>query len=84
MNTVQVHPAPVVHLFSPAFLDVSSYIAGIKAPFTLKDIRGFNDAYKEAYPSLSREEKRRIEIFVDTMIEGVAEKKFASKIFGVV
>jgi hypothetical protein len=79
MNTAEVVP-----LFSQAFQDVWSYIADIRAPYTLQDIRGFNAAYKQAYPSLSREEKRRIEAFVDTMIERVAEKEWAGKIFGVV
>ncbi|QXP85124.1 hypothetical protein ABZN20_14395 [Methylococcus sp. ANG] len=79
MNTVQAIP-----LFSQAFQDISSYIASIRAPYTLQDIQGFNTAYKRAYPSLSREEKRRIEAFVDTMIERVAQKELASKIFGVV
>ncbi len=33
---------------------------------------------------LSREEKRRVEEYVDAMIEGVEERKLVPKIFGVV
>jgi len=53
-------------------------------PYTLQAIRGFNAIYNRVYASLSREEKRHVEDFVDTMIELVAEKGLAEKIFGVV
>ncbi|MDD2769793.1 MAG: hypothetical protein PHT19_13750 [Methylococcus sp.] len=84
MNTVQVANAQVIPLFSQAFQDVSSYISSIRAPYTLQDIHGFNTIYKQAYPMLSRDEKHRIESFVDKMIEQVARKEWISKIYGVV
>jgi hypothetical protein len=76
--------SPVIPLFSPAFQEVSRYIASIQAPYTLEAIRGFNAIYKRGYVTLSREEKRRVEAFVDTMIEHVAQKEWAERIFGVV
>jgi len=79
-----MNSSPLVPLFSPAFQEVSRYIVSIKAPYTLQAIQGFNAIYKRVYASLSREEKRRIEEFVDTMIERVAEKDLAEKILGVV
>jgi hypothetical protein len=76
--------SPVTPLFSPAFQEVSRYFASIQAPYTLQAIHGFNAIYKRGYESLSREERRRIEAFVDIMIERVAQKEWAEKIFGVV
>ena len=73
-------PAPV----SPAYLELRRYISGINAPYSLADIQGFNSIYQHAYGSLSRQERRRIEAFVDTMIEQVEEQQWAAKIFGVV
>ena len=74
----------VTTLFSPTYQELRRYISAIRAPYTLQDIQGFNAIYKRAYSTLSREEKRRIEAFVDTMIEQVAQKEWAAKIFGVV
>jgi hypothetical protein len=74
----------VVSLFSPAFQELWSYISGLQAPFSLHDIEGFNAIYKRNYSSLSREERHRVEEFVDTMIAQVARKEWAVKIFGVV
>ncbi len=79
MNT-----SPAVPLFSPTFQEMAGYIDRIKAPYTLQDIKGFNTLYKRAYASLNRNEKRRIEAFVDTMIDHVERPEFAEKIFGVV
>ena len=74
----------VVPLFSPAFQELWSYISSLRAPFSLQDIEGFNAIYKRNYSMLSREERRRVEEFVDSMIEQVARKEWATKIFGVV
>lgn len=79
MNT-----SPVVPLFSPTFQEMASYIDRIHAPYTLQDIEGFNTLYRRAYASLNRSEKRRIEAFVDTMIDRVERPELADKIFGVV
>ncbi|HUL11113.1 MAG TPA: hypothetical protein VLU73_02950 [Methylococcaceae bacterium] len=79
-----MNASPLVPLFSPSFQELSHYIAGIEAPYTLHAIQGFNAIYKRVYALLSREETRRIEEFVDTMIDRVAQKEFAEKIFGVV
>lgn len=79
-----MNSSPLVPLFSPSFQEVSGYIASIQAPYTLPAIQGFNAVYKRVYASLSREEKRRVEEFVDSMIERVAEKTLAEQIFGVV
>jgi len=53
-------------------------------PYGIHDILQFNALYKQAYPLLSREEKRRIEELIDRMIDNLETPKLAKKIFGVV
>lgn len=74
----------VMALVSPAFQELSSYISRLEAPFSLDDIEGFNAIYKRSYHDLSCDERRQVEAFVDTMIERVARKEWAARIFGVV
>lgn len=74
----------VIALVSPAFQEIWGYISRLEAPFSLNDIEGFNAIYKRSYHSLSREERRQVEAFVDTMIEKVGRKEWAARIYGVV
>ena len=53
-------------------------------PYDLQVIRDFNALYRGIYPVLSREERRRAEALVDALIDGLEQKEWASKIFGVV
>ncbi|MGI9210947.1 MAG: hypothetical protein ACR2HF_00595 [Methylococcaceae bacterium] len=71
-------------LVSPAFREIWSYISRLEAPFSLDDIEGFNALYKHSYYTLSCEERREVEAFVDTMVEKVGRKEWAARIFGVV
>lgn len=79
MQAVTVSP-----LYSEAFDQLSHYFYRIHAPYTLQHIREFNAIYREIYPKLSGEEKRRAEEFVDHLIDGLQRKEWASHIFGVV
>jgi hypothetical protein len=71
-------------LYSENFDELRRYFQSIRPPYSLVDIRQFNMIYRNIYPVLSREEKRRAEDFVDALIDGLEKKEFASKIFGVV
>jgi hypothetical protein len=74
----------VTSIFSPGFQELWNYISALHAPFSLEDIQGFNIIYARVYSSLTREERRRIEEFVDTMVDKVARKEWAARIYGVV
>ena len=74
----------VMALVSPAYQEIRGYISRIEAPFTLDDIEGFNAIYKRSYYALSRDERREVEAFVDTMVEQVGRKEWAARIYGVV
>jgi len=74
----------IMALVTPASQELWIYISRLEAPFSLDDIQGFNARYKQSYPLLSREERRQVEAFIDTMIEKVDRKEWASRIFGVV
>lgn len=71
-------------LYSQDFDQLRRYFLSISPPYSLSNIRDFNRLYRTIYPTLSRDEKRRAEDFVDALIDGVEKKEFASKIFGVV
>jgi len=73
-----------VAITSPAFQEISSYISHLEAPFSRDDITGFNAIYKRTYHDLSRDERQQVEGFVDTMIEKVERKEWATRIYGVV
>lgn len=74
----------VTPLYSENLNRLRGLFQRIDRPYGLEDIRAFNSMYREIYPSLSREEKLRAELLVDTLIEGLERKEWASKIFGVV
>lgn len=76
--------AKVSQLYSVEYQEIKKWFHDNHPPYVLQDILKFNSIYKEAYPSLTREEKRRVEEFVDKLIEGVASDKLVTKIFGVV
>lgn len=74
----------VSQLHSDDFHAINQWFQANRPPYGLHDIFRFNALYRQAYPALSREEKRRIEEFVDMMIAGVADRRLIPKIFGVV
>jgi hypothetical protein len=78
MGTAQATP-----LFSPGYQQISGYITEAEQPFTLDRIREFNSLYKRHYSSLTSEEKRRVERFIDGIIENLPEKELAAQIYGV-
>ncbi|MGI9211654.1 MAG: hypothetical protein ACR2HF_04210 [Methylococcaceae bacterium] len=80
MSTHPITPACV----SPAYQEIHGYISRLEAPFSLDDIEGFNIIYKRYYPTLSYDERHEVEAFVDTLIEHVERKEWASRIYGVV
>ena len=75
---------PISTLYSERFDELRSYFQSIQPPYTLQHIREFNAIYRRLYPVLTREEKRRAEDYVDALIEGLENKDWASRIFGVV
>jgi len=79
MNTARVS-----QLYSDEFQAINEWFHDTHPPYCFHDIFAFNALYRNAYPILSREEKRRIEEFVDIMIERVEHPRLAAKIFGVV
>jgi hypothetical protein len=76
--------ARVSQLYSDEFQAINQWFHSTHPPYCFHDIHTFNTLYKHAYPALSREEKRRVEEFVDKLIEGVESPNLAPKIFGVV
>jgi hypothetical protein len=79
MNTARVS-----QLYSDEFQQINRWFHTVQAPYHLQEVIEFNALYRCAYPVLSREEKRRIEEFVDVMIEGVDPPELSKRIFGVV
>ena len=79
MNT-----AKVSQLYSDEFQEINRWFHTTPPPYGSRDIFRFNALYRQAYPILSREEKRRVEEFVDVMIERVESRHLVDKIFGVV
>lgn len=79
MQAVTVSP-----LYSESFNRLRHYFYCIQPPYTLEHVSEFNTIYREIYPRLSREEKRRAEEFVDSLIDGLQRKEWAARIFGVV
>jgi hypothetical protein len=69
---------------SDEFRAIYEWFRTTPPPYCLHDILNFNYLYKQAYPVLSREEKRRIEEFVDSMIDNVECPKLVKCIYGVV
>jgi predicted RNase H-like nuclease len=79
-----MHAQAISTLYSERFDELRSFFQGIQPPYTLQHIREFNAIYRRIYPMLSREEKRRAEDYVDSLIEGLERKEWAPRIFGVV
>jgi hypothetical protein len=79
-----MHAKTVSPLYSEHFNELRTFFQSLQPPYTLHHIREFNAIYRRIYPALSREEKRRAEDFVDSLIEGLERKDWAPKIFGVV
>jgi len=77
-------PSNILRLYSDGFQEISQWFQASRPPYTIQDIIRFNALYKRGYPVLSREEKRRVEEWVDTLIEGVEDRTLIPKIFGVV
>ena len=79
-----MHTSKVTKLYSDGFQEINQWFQTTHPPYKFQDFMRFNSLYQRAYPMLSHEEKRRIEGFVNAMIEGVEERKLVTKIFGVV
>jgi len=77
-------PDTIIRLYSDGFQAISEWFKANHSPYSHHDIIRFNALYQRYYSLLSVEEKRRIEEWVDTLIEGVEDRKLISKIFGVV
>lgn len=79
MNT-----AEIIQIHSPEFSEIRQFFAVHKEPYRLEHIFQFNKLYGRVYFQLSKEEKRRSEEFIDKFIDGLEDRRLASKIFGVV
>ena len=71
-------------LHTDEFHAIFTWFRTTPPPYGIHDILKFNALYRQAYPLLSQEEKRRVEELVDRMIENVETPKLARKIYGVV
>jgi hypothetical protein len=79
MNAAKVTP-----LYSREYQEINQWFHSTCPPYGFHDIFLFNKLYKQAYPRLSKEEKRRVEECVDKLIAGVESPRLAKRIFGVV
>jgi hypothetical protein len=80
----KMNTARVSQLYSDEFQQINRWFHTVRPPYHLQEVIAFNALYRYAYPRLSREEKRRVEEFVDHMIERVEPPELAKRIFGVV
>ena len=71
-------------LHTNEFYAIHMWFHATPPPYGFHDILKFNALYRKAYPVLSREEKRRVEEWVDRIIENVETPKLVKRIFGVV
>jgi hypothetical protein len=71
-------------VYSPEFIELRDIFCKFEPPYGLNEIFQFNQAYERVYWRLRREEKRRAEILVDELIDGLKAPNLACKIFGVV
>lgn len=76
--------AKVTLLYSNEYWSIHEWFHNTRPPYGFLDILQFNRLYKQAYPRMSREERRRVEEWVDEMIVNVENPRLAKKIFGVV
>lgn len=74
----------VIPIHSSEFDELKDLFYTLEQPYGLKEIYRFNHTYERIYRNLRREEKRRAEMFVDALIEGIKTPDLACKIFGVV
>ena len=79
MNTAKITP-----LYSSDYQTIQQWFHDTRPPYGFQDIYQFNRLYRQAYPGLSREERRRVEDLIDKMIGDVETPKLAKNIFGVV
>jgi hypothetical protein len=70
--------------YSPEFNELCDLFYRLEPPYGSKEIRQFNQVYERIYLSLHQEEKKRAEILVDILIDGLESPELACKIFGVV
>ncbi|MFN5746356.1 MAG: hypothetical protein ACK443_09765 [Methylococcaceae bacterium] len=76
--------AQPVSTCSKGYQELLIFCRAIQPPYTEYDIRAFNAIYRNTYPSLSPDERRRAETLVDLMIDGVQRRELAPLIYGVV
>lgn len=79
-----MHQAGTLAIHSPEFIELHDFFHRLEQPYGLKEIFHFNQTYERVYRKLQREEKRRAEMLVDALIEGLETPNLASRIFGVV
>jgi hypothetical protein len=76
--------AKVLPIYSLEFIELQAVFYELARPYDFNEIVCFNQTYERIYWSLRREEKRRAEMLVDALIEGLKTPTLACKIFGVV
>ncbi|QFY43792.1 hypothetical protein F6R98_15115 [Candidatus Methylospira mobilis] len=79
-----MHKASVSPIHSPEFTELCELFNKLEQPYGLKEILHFNQIYERIYWNLRREERRRAEMLVDSLIDGLETAHLAARIFGVV
>ena len=79
MNTAETIP-----IHSVAFSEITHFFHVQKPPYQLEHIVQFNTIYGRVYFQLNKDEKKRSEELIDRFIDGLEDRRLASKIFGVV
>ena len=69
---------------SPEFIELQDIFYKLARPYGFNEIFHFNQIYERVYRNLINEEKRRAEMLVDVLIDGLETPNLACKIFGVV
>ena len=70
--------------YSSGFLELSNLFHTLDSPYSLGDIARFNLLYQRIYAQLNRIERHRAEELVDALIDGLENREWAAKIYGVV
>ena len=70
--------------YSPEFQKLAAVFSHIHAPYTEQDVRAFNAIYSGLYRNLKVDERELAERMVDTILENLERKEYATLIYGVV
>ncbi|QFY43786.1 hypothetical protein F6R98_15085 [Candidatus Methylospira mobilis] len=79
-----MHKSRLLPVYSPEFVELQNTFYKLERPYGFNEIYNFNQIYERVYTNLRNEEKKRAEMFVDELIDGLEAPSLACRIFGVV